>query len=103
VEALGRWDAIPATVNGMAAAPARTGTRRALWQQRQHCGACGNGMPPYLPLCLVRTDVSNSLKPETSQPSAALLPSKPPLFGYKTRHDGRIAARIVRAAAYSTA
>jgi hypothetical protein len=63
VEALGRWDAIPATINGMATAPARTGTRWALWQQRQHCGACGNGMPPYLPLCLVRTDVSNSLEP----------------------------------------
>jgi hypothetical protein len=38
VEALGRWDAIPATVNGMAAAPARTNhtpgavaTTLALW------------------------------------------------------------------------
>jgi ATP-dependent DNA helicase PIF1 len=29
--------------------------------------------------------------------------SKPPLFGYKIRHDGRIAARTVQAAAYSTA
>jgi hypothetical protein len=105
VEALGRWDAIPATVNGMAAVPARTTTRRALWQQLQHCGAYGNGTPPYLTLRLVRTDVSNSLEArlKTSQPSAALLPSKPLLFGYKIRHDGRIAARIVRAAAYSTA
>jgi hypothetical protein len=104
VEALGRWDAIPATVNGMAAAPVRTGTRQALWQQLQHCEACGNGTPPYLPLCLVRTDVSNSLEAylRTSQPSAALLPSRPPLFGYKIRHDGRIAARIAWAAAYST-
>jgi hypothetical protein len=63
VEALGQWDAIPATVNGMAAAPARTGARQALWQRLQHCGACGNGTPPYLPLYLVRTDVSNSLEP----------------------------------------
>jgi hypothetical protein len=38
-----------------------------------------------------------------SQPSAALLPSKPPLFGYKIRHDGRIAAKTVKVAAYSTA
>jgi hypothetical protein len=37
-----------------------------------------------------------------SQPSAALLPSKPPLFGYKIRHDGRIAAKTIKAAAYST-
>jgi hypothetical protein len=63
VEALGRWDAIPATVNGMATAPARTGARQALWQQLQRCGACWNGMPPYLPLCSVQTDVSNSLEP----------------------------------------
>jgi hypothetical protein len=63
VEALGWWDAIPATVNSMAAAPAHTGARQALWQQLQHCGACGNGTPPYLPLCLVRTDVNNSLEP----------------------------------------
>jgi hypothetical protein len=62
VEALGRWDAIPATVNGMAAAPASTNPRWALWQQPQRCGACGNGMPPYLPLCSVRTNVSNSLE-----------------------------------------
>jgi hypothetical protein len=63
VEALGRWDAIPATVNGMATAPARTNPRWALWQQPQRCGACGNGMPSYLPLCSVRTNVSNSLEP----------------------------------------
>jgi hypothetical protein len=63
VEALGWWDAIPATANGMAAAPARTNhtpgavaTALAQWSVR-------NGTPPYLPLCLVRTDVSNSLKP----------------------------------------
>jgi hypothetical protein len=104
VEALGWWDAIPATVSGMAAAPASTGARQALWQQLQHCGACRNGTPPYLPLRLVQTDVSNPLEPylKTSQPSAALLPSRPPLFGYKIRHDGRIAARITWAAAYST-
>jgi hypothetical protein len=61
VKALGRWNAIPAIINGMAAAPARTSARQALWQQLQHCGACGNGVPPYLPLCSVRTDVSNPL------------------------------------------
>jgi hypothetical protein len=63
MEALGRWGAIPATVNGMAAAPARMNPRRALWQQLRRCGACGNGTPPYMPLCPVRTNVSNSLEP----------------------------------------
>jgi hypothetical protein len=63
VEALGRWDAIPATVDSMAAAPASTGARQALLQQLQHCEACGNGTPPYLPLCLLRTNISSSLEP----------------------------------------
>jgi hypothetical protein len=60
---LGRWEAIPATVNGVAAALARTTPRRALWQQLRHCDACGNGTLPYLPLCPVRIDISNSLEP----------------------------------------
>jgi hypothetical protein len=55
--------AIPATVNGMAAAPARTNPRQALWQQLRRCGACGIGTSPYLPLCPVRTDVSSPLEP----------------------------------------
>jgi hypothetical protein len=63
VETLGRWDTIPATVNGMAAAPASTGARQALWQRLQHCGVRGNGMPPYLLLYLVRTNVNDSLEP----------------------------------------
>jgi hypothetical protein len=62
-EALGRRGTIPATVNGMVVAPARTNPRRALWQQLRRCGAYGNGMLPYPPLCPVRTDVSNSLEP----------------------------------------
>jgi hypothetical protein len=48
---------------GMAAAPTRTGARQALWQQLPHCEACGNGVPPYLRLYLVRTYVSSSLEP----------------------------------------
>jgi hypothetical protein len=63
MKALGRWDAIPATVNGMAAALARTNPRWALWRQPQRCGAYGNGTPPYLPLCPVQTDVSSSPEP----------------------------------------
>jgi hypothetical protein len=63
VKALGRWNAIPATINGMAAAPTRTSARQALWQQLQHCEACGNGVPPYPPLCFVRTNVSDPLEP----------------------------------------
>jgi hypothetical protein len=38
----------------------------------------------------------------TSRPATALLPPKLPLFGYKIRHNGQIAARTVKAAAYST-
>jgi hypothetical protein len=53
----------PCHCHGMAAAPARTGARQALWQQLPHCGACGNVTLPYLRLYLVRTDVSNSLEP----------------------------------------
>jgi hypothetical protein len=105
VEALGRWDAIPATVNGMAAAPARTNhtpgavaTALALWGVREW----GAALPATVPRTNRRQQLPRAhLK--TSQPSAALLTSKPPLFGYGIRHDGRIAARIVRAAAYSTA
>jgi hypothetical protein len=105
VEALGRWDAIPATVNGMAAVPARTNhtpgavaTALALWSVRERNAA--------LPATVPRTDRRQQLpqaRLKTSQPFAALLPSKPLLFGYKIRHDGRIAARIVGAAAYSAA
>jgi hypothetical protein len=53
----------PCHCYGMAATPARTGAHQALWQRLQHCGACGNGTPPYLPLCSVRADVSDSLEP----------------------------------------
>jgi hypothetical protein len=38
----------------------------------------------------------------TSGPTTAPLPSKLPLFGYKIRHDGQIATRTDKAAAYST-
>jgi hypothetical protein len=40
---------------------------------------------------------------EAPEPATAPLPSKLPLFGYKIRHDCQIAARTVKAAAYSTA
>jgi hypothetical protein len=53
----------PCHCYGMAAAPARTSARRALWQQLPHCEACGNGVSPYLTLYLVQTDVSGSLEP----------------------------------------
>jgi hypothetical protein len=105
VEALGRWDAIPATVDGMAAALARTNptpgavaTVLVLRSVRERDVA--------LPVTAPRTDRRQQLPrayQKTSQPSAALLPSKPLLFGYKIGHDGRIAARIVRTAAHYTA
>jgi hypothetical protein len=105
VKALGRWDAIPATVNGMATAPARTNrtpgavaTVLAQWSARER----GVALPATVPYTDRRQQLPRA-RLKASQPSAALLPSKPPLFGYKTRHDGRIAARIVRTAAHSTA
>jgi hypothetical protein len=83
VEALGQWDAIPATVDGMAAAPARTNptsgtvaTVQALRSVRERDAA--------LPVTAPRTDRRQLLPrayQKTSQPSAALLPSKPLLFG----------------------
>jgi hypothetical protein len=103
VEALGRRGAIPATVNGMAAprayepTPGAVATAPALWSVRER--------DVTLPATVPRTDRRQQpprARLKTSQASAALPPSKPPLFGYKIRHDGRIAARIVRAAAYST-
>jgi hypothetical protein len=85
----------PCHCYGMAAALARTGARQVLWQRLQHCGACGNGTPTLLATVL-RTGRRQRLPQaylKTSQPSAALLPSRPPLFGYKICHDGQIAAR----------
>jgi hypothetical protein len=70
----------PCHCYGMAAAPARTGARQALWQRLQHCGACGNGTPPYLSLCSVRADVSSSLEPIRRHHS------HPPPFYPRSRH-----------------
>jgi hypothetical protein len=67
----------PCHCYSMAAVPARAGARQALWQQLQHCEACWNGTPPYLPLYSVRASVSSSLEAyqKISLPSASLLPS----------------------------
>jgi hypothetical protein len=78
--------------------PGVVATAPALWSVRERDAA--------LPATVPRMDRRQQLQRarlKTSQPFAALLPSKPPLFGYKIRHDGRIAARIAQAAAYSTA
>jgi hypothetical protein len=59
-----------------------------------------------LPGIVSRTDrrqQPSRARPETSRPSTALLPSKLLLFEYKIRHDDQIAARTVKAAAYSMA
>jgi hypothetical protein len=105
VKALGRWDAIPATVDGMAAAPARTSptpgavaTVLALRSVRERDDALPVTMP-----CTDRRQRLPRAYQKTSQPPATLLPSKLLLFGYKVGHDGRVAARIVRTAAHSTA
>jgi hypothetical protein len=53
----------PCYCYGMAAAPARTGARQALWQRLQHRGTCWEGTPFYLLLYSVRANVSSSLEP----------------------------------------
>jgi hypothetical protein len=92
----------PCHCYGMAAAPARTGacqaTAPALWSVWERDAT--------LLTTVVRTGRRQQLPrayQKTSQPPAALLPSEPPLLGYKIGHDGRIAARIVRTDAHSTA
>jgi hypothetical protein len=70
----------PCHCYGMATAPARTGARQTLWQRLRHCGACGNGTPPYLPLCSVRADVNSSLEPIRRHHS------RPPPFYPRSRH-----------------
>jgi hypothetical protein len=78
--------------------PGTVATAPTLWSVQERNAA--------LPATVPRTDQRQQLpraRLKTSRPSAALLPSKLPLFGYKIRHDGRIAARTVKAAVYSTA
>jgi hypothetical protein len=70
----------PCHCYGMAAASARTGACQALWQRLGHCGACGNGTPPYSPLCSVQADVSSSLEPIRRHHS------HPPPFYPRSRH-----------------
>jgi hypothetical protein len=104
VVTLGRRGAIPATVNCRCLPP----------HVQPHAGHCGNSSGSVRHARTGRHHAchcipygSSSATPRTrlrtSRPTTALLPSKPPLFGYKIRHDGQIAARTVRAAAYSTA
>jgi hypothetical protein len=104
VKTLGRRGAIPATVS----------CRRPPPRVRLHAGHCGNSSGTVRRArtgrhhaCHCAPYGSSSATPRaclrTSRPTTAPLPSKPPLFGYKIRHDGRIAARTVKAAAYSTA
>jgi hypothetical protein len=59
-----------------------------------------------MPATVPRTDRRQHLpraRLGTSRPFTAPQPSELPLFGYKIRHDGQIAARTVKASAYSTA
>jgi hypothetical protein len=95
----------PCHCYGMAAAPRAYGrtpgavaTAPALWSVWER--------DAFLLTIVLRTGRRQQLPrayQKTSQPSAAPLPSKPPLFGYKIGHDDRIAARTVRTAAHSTA
>jgi hypothetical protein len=101
VVTLGRRDAIPATV----------GCRRPPLCVQHHAGHYGNSSGTRerdvaTPATVSRTD-RRQQPPRahlgTPRPTTAPLPSKLPLFGYKIRHDDQIAARTVKAAAYSMA
>jgi hypothetical protein len=104
VVTLGRRDAIPATVN----------CRRTPPRIQPHAGHCGNSSGTVRHAGTGRrhachctsygsSSATPSRPPGTSRPTTAPLPSKIPLFGYKIRHDGKIAARTIKAAAHSTA
>jgi hypothetical protein len=102
---LGRRGAIPATVNGMVAAPraynptpGTVATAPALWSVRERDTA--------MPATVSRTDRRQQpprARLGTSRASTAFQPSKPPLLEFEIRRDGQIAARTVKAVAYSTA
>jgi hypothetical protein len=104
VVALGRRGAIPATVNG----------RRPPPREQPHVGHCGNSSGAvkragtrrrhdYHCIPYGSTSVTPSSPPGVITVILYAPTSKLPLFGYKIRHDGRIAARTVKAASYSTA
>jgi predicted dienelactone hydrolase len=91
----------PCHCYGMAAVPARAGARQALWQRLQHCETGRRftySCTPYGPASAAPSSPSENIT-TLRRPSTLELP----LFGYKIGHDGRIAARVVRTAAHSTA
>jgi hypothetical protein len=103
VKMLGRRGAIPATFNCRQPPPrvqphaehcgnSSSAVRRARTGRHHACHCVPYGSSSATP----------SSPPEGITANHCALPSKPPLFGYKIRHDGEIAARTVKAAAYST-
>jgi hypothetical protein len=86
-----------------AAAPVPVAPRRALLQQLRRCQARGDGTRAT-PATVSRTDHRQRLPRahlKTPRPTTTPLPSKPPLFGYRTRHDDETVARTARTAANS--
>jgi hypothetical protein len=104
VEALGRWDAIPATVTVWLPPPRVQAHARRCSNDSSTMEHIGTGRrftyscTPYGPTSAAPSSLSEDIT-AIRRPSTL----EPPLFGYKIGHDGRIAARIVRTAAHSTA
>jgi hypothetical protein len=103
-EALGRWNAIPAAVTAWPPSPRVQAHARRCSNNSSTVKRVGTGRrltcscTPYGPTSAAPPSLSEDIT-TIRRPSAL----EPPLFGYKTGHDGQIAARIDRTAAHSTA
>jgi hypothetical protein len=84
VEALGQWNAIPATANGMAAAPARTNhtpdavaTALALWSVRERDAALPATVPTSATLSSLSKDITAIRCPSTLKAATIRVQDKP--------------------------
>jgi hypothetical protein len=80
---------------------------RPLHHHARRCGTCGDGTPPRQPPCLVWPPVNGTLesprgRPSNEQPQRHP-PSKPFLYGHRTRRDTPPEAGFSRTIVYSVA
>jgi hypothetical protein len=101
---LGRRDAIPATVDPVRRPRACSTTPGAATTTPALSGT--RGRDAATPATVSHTDHRQRLpraRLKMPRPTTTPLPSKPPLFGYRTRYDDKTVARTVRTAANSAA
>jgi hypothetical protein len=90
-----------------AAIPAPTAPRRVLLQQLRHYWSA-RGRDAAIPVAVPRTGLRQRPpracpRTTTGRPTTTPLPSKPLLFGHRTRHDATTGTRFARTAVNSTA